>query len=40
LPIGVQAVGAEYHDKTTIEVARLLAPEIGGFQIPPDYAGR
>jgi len=38
LPIGVQAVGAEFHDRTTIEVARLVAREIGGFRIPPAYA--
>lgn len=40
LPIGVQAVGAEYQDRTTIEVTRLLAREIGGFQVPPAYVGR
>jgi len=39
LPIGVQAVGAEFHDRTTIEVTRLIARELGGFQIPPAYAG-
>ena len=38
LPIGVQAVGAEFHDYTTIEFARLLAQEIGGFVPPPGYA--
>jgi amidase len=40
LPIGVQAVGAEYHDRATIEVTRLLARELGGFVVPPDYAIR
>jgi len=37
LPIGVQAVGAEYHDRTTMELARLLASELGGFQPPPGF---
>ena len=31
LPIGLQAVSGEYHDHTTIEFARLMAEEIGGF---------
>lgn len=35
LPIGLQAVSAPYHDHQTIEFARLLAREIGGFQAPP-----
>ena len=38
LPIGLQAVGAEFHDYTTIDFARLLADEIGGFVPPPAYA--
>ncbi|MBW2282177.1 MAG: amidase [Deltaproteobacteria bacterium] len=38
LPIGLQAVGAEYHDRITIDFTRLLAREIGGFAPPPDYA--
>ncbi len=38
LPIGLQAVGAEYDDLLTIEFARLVAREIGGFQAPPRYA--
>ena len=37
LPIGLQAVGAEYDDRITIDFARLLAREIGGFVPPPDY---
>ena len=37
LPVGLQAVGAAYHDHLTIEFARLLAQEIGGFQAPPGY---
>ena len=37
LPIGLQAVGAEYHDLTTIDFTRLLAREIGGFTPPPAY---
>ena len=37
LPIGLQAVGAEFNDYTTIEFARLMAQEIGGFVAPPNY---
>ena len=34
LPIGLQAVGAEYDDHTTIEFARLVQSELGAF-VPP-----
>ena len=37
LPIGLQAVGAEFHDYSTIEFTRLIAQEIGGFVPPPGY---
>ena len=37
LPIGLQAVGAEFHDYTTIEFARLMADVLGGFTPPPDF---
>jgi amidase len=37
LPIGLQAVGAEYRDHTCIDFARLVADEIGGFVPPPGY---
>jgi amidase len=37
LPIGLQAVSAEYGDLITIDFARLVSQEIGGFQPPPDY---
>lgn len=37
LPIGLQVIGAEFDDATTIEFARLLAEEIGGFVPPPGY---
>jgi amidase len=37
LPIGVQAIGAEFADRTTIEFARLLAEEQGGFVPPPGF---
>ncbi len=37
LPIGLQAVGREFEDLTTIDFCRLLAREIGGFQTPPGY---
>jgi amidase len=39
LPIGLQAIGAEFDDRTTIEFARLMADEIGGFVAPPGYTG-
>ena len=39
LPIGLQAIGAAFDDRTTIEFARLLALEMGGFVPPPGYAG-
>ncbi len=39
LPIGLQAIGAEYEDHTTIELVRLLALEQGGFVPPPRFAG-
>ena len=35
LPIGLQAVSAPYRDHCTIEFARLIAREIGGFAPPP-----
>jgi amidase len=38
LPVGMQIIGAEGDDLTTIEFARLLAAEIGGFVPPPNYA--
>ena len=38
LPVGLQVIGAEGDDLTTIECARLLAAEIGGFIAPPGYA--
>jgi amidase len=37
LPIGLQIVGPESGDLVTIEFARLLAREIGGFKRPPGY---
>ncbi|NKB32787.1 MAG: amidase [Pseudomonadales bacterium] len=37
LPIGLQAISAEFNDKITIEFARLMAQEIGGFQAPNGY---
>lgn len=35
LPIGLQAIGAAYHDHMTIAVAGLIGHELGGFR-PPD----
>jgi amidase len=37
LPAGLQIIGPEGEDLTTIEFARLLAAEIGGFVPPPAY---
>lgn len=37
LPVGVQAIGAEYNDRTTIEFARLVAEALGGYQPPPGF---
>ena len=37
LPIGLQAIGAAFGDYTTIEFARLVAQEIGGFTPPARY---
>ena len=37
LPICLQAVGAEFHDYRTIEFARQLEDEIGGFVPPPGF---
>ena len=39
LPIGLQVIGAEFDDHTTMEFASLMAEEMGGFQAPPGYAG-
>ena len=38
LPIGLQVIGAEFDDATTMAFARLMADEIGGFQGPPGYS--
>jgi amidase len=38
LPIGIQAVGAEFQDYSTIEFSRLMAQEFGGFIPPPRYS--
>ena len=35
--VGLQIIGPEGEDRTTIEFARLLAAEIGGFVPPPKY---
>ena len=37
LPIGVQIVGAQYADRTTIEVAKLLETAWQGFVPPPGW---
>ncbi|USG61580.1 amidase [Sneathiella marina] len=37
LPIGLQAVGAEFNDRKTIRFAELMAQEFGGFTPPPGF---
>ncbi len=37
LPIGLQAISGAYQDFTSIEFARLMELEIGGFKIPTRY---
>ncbi len=37
LPVGLQIAGPEGGDRVTIEAARLLANEMGGFTPPPGY---
>ncbi|MEU8132493.1 amidase [Streptodolium elevatio] len=34
LPVGVQLIGPMYEDRTTLRLAELLEPRIGGFQPP------
>ncbi len=38
LPIGLQAIGAAFDDRTTLAFSRLVAQELGGFVAPPGYA--
>ncbi len=37
LPVGVQIIGDHLNDRTTIEFARLLTQEIGGYVAPKGY---
>ncbi len=37
LPVGVQIIGPYLEDRTTIDVARLITREIGGFEPPPGF---
>jgi amidase len=37
LPISIQVLGPYLEDRTTIEFARLVGQEIGGYQRPPGY---
>jgi amidase len=37
LPVGLQIMGPFWEDATSIEFARLLSEEIGGFKAPPGY---
>jgi amidase len=38
LPVGMQIIGPQYADRTTIQVARLLEREWQDFQAPEEYA--
>jgi amidase len=38
LPVGVQIIGPQYGDRTTIALARLLERELQGFVPPPAFA--
>ena len=38
LPIGVQIIGPYLEDRTTLEFARLVEREFGGFVPPPDFS--
>jgi len=38
LPVGLQAIGPEYGDRTCIAFAAMMADLIGGFRPPPGYA--
>ncbi len=37
LPLGVQAIGGAYQDRTTIAFARFVGEVIGGYRPPPGY---
>ena len=37
LPVGVQIVAGHLEDRTSIDFARRLADEIGGFESPPGW---
>ncbi len=37
LPVGIQIVAAHLEDRTSIDVARRLADQIGGFEPPPGF---
>jgi amidase len=37
LPVGIQIVGPYLEDRTSLEFARALAGEVGGFEAPPGF---
>jgi amidase len=37
LPVGLQAISAEFNDYLTIDFVEMLTKQIGGFQIPANY---
>ena len=38
LPVGLQIMGPYLEDATSIDIARLMADVVGGFEAPPGYA--
>jgi len=38
LPVGLQIMGPYLEDATPIDIARLMADVVGGFEAPPGYA--
>ncbi len=37
LPVGIQIVAPQLEDRTSIEFARLLHSEVGGYEPPPGF---
>jgi amidase len=37
LPVGIQIIGPEFEDRTTIDFAKGLSELLGGFKAPPNY---
>lgn len=39
LPVGMQIIAPNWHEKRAIQFARLVRREIGGFRPPPGFDG-